>query len=510
MSQSQQSTAGAEGNENEFQVSSESDESETEAEQQTNEQAETPNPNPTPSSAEGDGSQALKKRKRTSKVWKHFKENSKKEVHCKYCKRCYKTVNSGTTSHLLRHLKSCGKYKRFIGNTSGLIPINESGDGAVEAASPLWMNGKWDPMKDRELLANVIVGHELPFLFAEYSLFHKYMKYNNPLHQKVSRTTITKECIKVVESEKDKLKKVFQNVDRISLTSDCWTSNRTVGYMCLTAHYIDEDWNLQKRIITFKDLSPPHSGEVISDAILEAIRKWGIEDKIGTITLDNASSNDKAAGLLRLSFEARDRLHFLGYFFHIRCCAHILNLVVQDGINKIEKYLSAVREGVKYLKKSEGRLVKFGEIATQLGISTKRALCIDVKTRWNSTYHMLDVAIHYKKAFKGYALRDSNFEWLPEDVQWDQAEKVCILSKLARDILCIPISTVASESAFSAGGRILDDYRSSLKEDVVESLVCGGDWIRANMRAELQTLQHAANVEEDLNVQIPMSQLNIN
>jgi hAT family C-terminal dimerisation region len=64
-----------------------------------------------------------------------------------------------------------------------------------------------------------------------------------------------------------------------------------------------------------------------------------------------------------------------------------------------------------------------------------------------------------------------------------------ILSKLARDVLCIPISTVASESAFSAGGRILDDYRSSLKESVVENLVCESDWIRANTRAELQTLQ---------------------
>ena len=47
---------------------------------------------------------------------------------------------------------------------------------------------------------------------------------------------------------------------------------------------------------------------------------------------------------------------------------------------------------------------------------------------------------------------------------------------------------MASESAFSAGGRVLDDYRSSLKEDMVEILVCGGDWIRANKRAELQTL----------------------
>lgn len=50
------------------------------------------------------------------------------------------------------------------------------------------------------------------------------------------------------------------------------------------------------------------------------------------------------------------------------------------------------------------------------------------------------------------------------------------LALMARDILSIPISTVASESAFSTGGRILDQYRSCLAHTVVESLICTRDW----------------------------------
>ncbi|KAI0519524.1 hypothetical protein KFK09_006973 [Dendrobium nobile] len=51
------------------------------------------------------------------------------------------------------------------------------------------------------------------------------------------------------------------------------------------------------------------------------------------------------------------------------------------------------------------------------------------------------------------------------------------VSRMARDVLCIPISTVASESTFSNSGRVLDQYRSALKHDIVEALVCTKDWL---------------------------------
>jgi hypothetical protein len=162
------------------------------------------------------------------------------------------------------------------------------------------------------------------------------MKYNNPFYQRVSRTTIKNDCIKVFKTEKDKIRKIFKGVDRISLTSDCWTSIQTIGYMCLTAHYIDSDWKLQKCIIDFNEFAPPHSGEGIADGILEILVKWSIQGKIGAITLDNASNNDRVASLLKSDLQERGKLHFEGIFFHVRCCAHILNLVVQDSLSKIE------------------------------------------------------------------------------------------------------------------------------------------------------------------------------
>ncbi|KAF2315811.1 hypothetical protein GH714_040350 [Hevea brasiliensis] len=53
-----------------------------------------------------------------------------------------------------------------------------------------------------------------------------------------------------------------------------------------------------------------------------------------------------------------------------------------------------------------------------------------------------------------------------------------ILSIMVRDILAMPISTVASESAFSTRGRVLDPFRSSLTPKIVEALICAQDWLR--------------------------------
>ena len=65
-------------------------------------------------------------------------------------------------------------------------------------------------------------------------------------------------------------------------------------------------------------------------------------------------------------------------------------------------------------------------------------------------------------------------------VWWkEKSMKFCILSKLAANVLVVPITTMASEATFSVGGHVIDPYRSSLALETVQMLICIGDWCRS-------------------------------
>ena len=62
-----------------------------------------------------------------------------------------------------------------------------------------------------------------------------------------------------------------------------------------------------------------------------------------------------------------------------------------------------------------------------------------------------------------------------------------MLSKMARDLLIPPMSTVASESSFSIDANIIGDKRTTLTTEMLETLICLKDWEDGCIR--LQTLE---------------------
>ena len=100
---------------------------------------------------------------------------------------------------------------------------------------------------------------------------------------------------------------------------------------------------LKSKILAFVHMQPPHIGNDLSLKVLEFLKDWGIKRKIFSITLNNASSNDYMQNILKEHLCLSNSLLLNGEFFHIRCSAHIINLIVQDGLKVASDTLHKIR-----------------------------------------------------------------------------------------------------------------------------------------------------------------------
>ncbi|KAA0060372.1 putative transposase [Cucumis melo var. makuwa] len=167
-----------------------------------------------------------------------------------------------------------------------------------------------------------------------------------------------------------------------------------------------------------------HKGDTIGRAIEKCLEGWGI-DRLFTVTIDNASSNDVVIAYLVKKFKGRNGLVLDGEFIHIRCCAHILNLIVSDALKDLHVSIIRIRNVVKYVRSSPARLQIFKDFAKEDKMSTKNCLTMDVPTRWNSTFTMLDGAIKCQKTFERLEEHDPSYlpkDDIPTTEDWDNAK----------------------------------------------------------------------------------------
>ena len=146
-----------------------------------------------------------------------------------------------------------------------------------------------------------------------------------PAFKKFSRQTCQRDILKYYQQEQEKIISYFKNLNcKFSLTSDIWTSRAQTGYLCITTHWIDENWQMFKRVVSFIAIEESHTGANVANLIIEELMKLEISQRIFSLSLDNASNNNVAVDFIRSSLS----LPCHGDLFHIRCICHILNLIV--------------------------------------------------------------------------------------------------------------------------------------------------------------------------------------
>ena len=239
--------------------------------------------------------QSSRSSKKRAKVWEHIElevvDGIEKAI-CKYCRTQLSLVAGKGTSHLNRHIGyHCPQITqedrdRFLAT---LKSKPSDGDQVI-----------FDPVVFRGLIAKYFISAEIAFRKAEDPAWKEMINYCQPSFRVVGRQSVRADCLLLYEEEKLMLSDQFSKwKSHVSLTADLWSSNQNLGYLGVMAHFIDEEFELQKKIISFKQISFPHTSYTVHDGITSCLVEWDLVGHLFTLTLDNATVNNRAVKDMR-------------------------------------------------------------------------------------------------------------------------------------------------------------------------------------------------------------------
>jgi hypothetical protein len=326
---------------------------------------------------------------------------------CKICGADFSSKTSGGTGHLTRHAEKCTK-KNEKGKTL------QTQIQTQIAFSPQGHVTTWhfDPEIARENHAKFLAENNLSLSFGSNESWNEYITSTYcPQYKSVSRNTQRKDVIKVFNKLRVELIEVLSSINTsIACTSDIWEGRTKVGYIAITAHYIDKNWKLQKRLIGFREIQHPHMAENIFCVIMDVFELYGILGKVGSITFDNASNNTATIPMFRNRLNPPHGLDL----FHQRCICHVINLIVQVGVKEIVEYVDNIRSALAFIMTGGKRRQDFNLMCESFGLPHKK-FNLDVPHRWNSLYLMLESCLPYKDPLICYYNRNISDNIRPLD-----------------------------------------------------------------------------------------------
>ena len=152
-----------------------------------------------------------------------------------------------------------------------------------------------------------------------------------------SRSTLKRRLIDSFDTQRQQLKEeLAMSCKSIALSVDIWTSKNQLPILGVMGHWLTEDFLYKERVLEFTELQGIHSGENVATAIHTMLSELDLQEKLITITGDNAGNNETMVselfhGLQDTAVE-KDKIQFEGLDSYVRCIAHILNVCQKTSV----------------------------------------------------------------------------------------------------------------------------------------------------------------------------------
>ncbi|KAJ5742543.1 uncharacterized protein N7511_011275, partial [Penicillium nucicola] len=242
----------------------------------------------------------------------------------------------------------------------------------------------------------------------------------------------------------------------LSIALGCWTSPFGQAFLAITGYFLDQGLNYCKVLLGFEHMQGSHTGTHLSETVIRILQEHGITDRVLSITTHNASNNNTMIQGVQEMVQSH-ALHNTSVF-RVPCIVHVIQLSLKDLLGKIKanpKNAEAESEWsgerTKSLQSAPGyasgnivaTLKKIRELTVFITASPQRreafrALQItepkllpiqDVRTRWNSTFLMLERAKKLQRVFNQYCATHQYVQFQLGQEEWRQVEYLLLVTK---------------------------------------------------------------------------------
>ncbi|XP_049416194.1 E3 SUMO-protein ligase ZBED1-like [Epinephelus fuscoguttatus] len=191
--------------------------------------------------------------------------------------------------------------------------------------------------------------------------------------------------------EKIKVKEELKAVSHVAVTADMWSSVAQDHYITVTVHYVVEA-ELREKVLHTRGVYVSQTGPAVAEEIDGILDDFGVRSKVVAVTVDNAANMDVAVrkmGVLKMG-----------------CFAHTLNIAAQKlySVKNIANWSGRIRSVVLWLRRNSLAKPVLKEKQKLLGLGD-HSLILDVRTRWNSLFLMVERFIEQYPAIQA-ASRD--------------------------------------------------------------------------------------------------------
>ena len=319
-------------------------------------------------------------------------------------------------------------------------------------------------------IVKMIAADNQPFSIVEDQGFIELMAHLEPRYLIPSRKYFTQEALpKFYTNVRSSIAEEINEAKFLSFTSDLWTCPHShESFISLTGHWLDNDFNWKSTMLNSKHFPGRHTGPLIESAFNQMLMEWSIEQaRIHILVRDGASNIALGARLSEL-----DSVH---------CFIHRLQLCIGDSIlsqRAVNDMCTKARRLVTHFQHSSQACTAFKNIQIENGSKQPLLLVQDVKTRWNSTFLMLQRLNLLKATVQLYA--GDHEITIPTANEWQLMEKVLrllqpffeVTKKISGDqsILSSVIPDVTALERYLSKYSVKDSGIHTLKDELLKSL----------------------------------------